>query len=175
MPNNPSGRITRVEAPVASPGCCGICGISKHDNGFADANLHFEFYGTFILCETCVRDYADLFGYLSLEQSNALRELVQHQAEELVVFRKAILGLESAVDALTNVRALASVSVTTGFLESLVSPVPAESEQVDEGVTEFINTGEGEQLTIDEPAPEQRPDDVRNTASASIDELISNL
>jgi len=161
-----SGRIVQVEAPPASPGCCGICGVSKHDQGFAAADLHFEFYGTLIFCYDCVGAYARVFGYLSSSETADLRAQANAQAEELVVLRQAILGLEAAVDGLTSVRSLG-----VGYVaESAPLPVAEEPPLADE---EPADSGAGEQLTLDELATEQGRDDVQHSTDS--DELADLL
>lgn len=97
---DPSGRITRVDAPIVSPGNCGICGKTDHPLGFADARLDFEFYGTLYFCADCVGEYARIFGYVSPDEIIKLREHVAAQDLELNTHRQAILGLESTVDGL---------------------------------------------------------------------------
>lgn len=98
--NDPSARVVRVDAPIASPGQCVICGKTEHPLGFADARLDFEFYGTLYLCADCVGDYARLFGYVSPEELVSLREHIEAQDLELNTLRQAVLGLESTVDGL---------------------------------------------------------------------------
>lgn len=97
---DPSARVVRIDAPIASPGSCAICGKNSHPDGFADARLDFEFHGTFYLCADCVGDYARLFGYVSSAELVGLRALVDDQNAELNTLRQAVLGLESTVDGL---------------------------------------------------------------------------
>lgn len=98
---DPSARIKRVPAPVASPGSCVICGKNEHPDGFAQTdNLDFEFYGTVYFCADCVGDYARAFGYLSSDDLVGLREHIDAQNTELNTLRQAVLGLEATVDGL---------------------------------------------------------------------------
>lgn len=97
---DPSARVTRIDAPIASPGSCAICGKNSHPQGFADARLDFEFFGTFYLCADCVGEYARLFGYVSSDDLATLRAHLDAQNTELHTLRQAVLGLESTVDGL---------------------------------------------------------------------------
>lgn len=96
--DDPSARVQRIPTPIASPGSCAICGKNEHPEGFADARLDFEFYGTFYLCGDCVGDYARLFGYVSSEDLSVMRAEHDAMNSELNTLRQAILGLESTVD-----------------------------------------------------------------------------
>lgn len=79
--SRPDARIQLIPNPVASPGCCIICGSHEHPVGFADARLDVEFYGTIIFCGNCSGSFAALFGWISpqdyeaLQRSNAALQL----------------------------------------------------------------------------------------------------
>ena len=182
---NPSARVQRIPNPIASPGQCGICGKNEHPEGFADARLDFEFYGTLIFCRDCAGEIASVFGYHAPEDLIALREQVEDQNAELNTLRQAILGLESAVDGLTNYRDLRGNSShprgrrpERPAVED-VNEEPVDSEQ-DEPVADSVpaespNDGAEQESNADKPAREQGRDDVRGVTSelsADVDELL---
>ena len=181
---NPSGRVQRLAAPVASPGQCGMCGKASHEKGFADARLDFEFFGTLIFCADCAGDLSSVFGYVSPEDLAAMREMIDAQNDELNTLRQAVLGLESAVDGLTSYNASRERlrdHGRSGF-EPVADEVKPEKPEVTEPVeqdadgvlTEPVSDGAVADGTPDEPRGEQGRDDVRGPAKpdVSIDELL---
>lgn len=77
---NPSARITVQMTPQASPGHCGICGVSECQDGFVDPRLDFEFYGSLIFCSNCTAVIAAVFGFISPEDyQDIVAELQYYQ------------------------------------------------------------------------------------------------
>lgn len=174
---DPSARITRIANPVASPGCCVICGKSEHPLGFAATdNLDFEFYGTVYFCADCIGDYARVFGYLSPGDFVELKSQLEAYEKELSILRQAILGLESTVDNMAG--ELARRSNTTANVVNEPPALSLVSDPVDEPDEELPSNdgGESEQVAegVSEPDAEQTsgsgPDDLYDTSSA--DELL---
>lgn len=133
-PSDPSARVVRLPNPVASPGCCALCGKAEHPEGFADARFDFEFFGTFYLCGDCVGDYARAFGFISPGQYAELKHQVNQQAVELDTLRRAIVLLENSVDSLSNLRALNTVTLDPDydlFSIPLVEDAPVSDESPD--------------------------------------------
>jgi hypothetical protein len=163
--NNPAAaRVQLLPAPVASPGMCGICGKNEHPDGFADARLDFEFYGTFYLCGDCVGDYARLFGWLHPMQARALAQKYQELSDELDLHRKALLNLEESVEHLTNYRMLRSTITGTepgNDLDATSSDPDEETiDAVSGSVIEFPGADNPSESDVSEPVTEQGPDDV---------------
>ena len=121
---NPSGRVQVIPVPIASPGQCGICGKSSHVKGFVDPRLDFEFYGTLIFCYDCAGDMASVFGYQSADALELMRQHIDEQNDELNTLRQAVLGLESAVEGLTNYRDLRGIATSGRGNPFGNSPVP---------------------------------------------------
>jgi len=117
--NPAAARVQVIPAPIASPGNCILCGKSQHDEGFADARLDFEFYGTLYLCADCVGDFARAFGYISPKDAVILAQRVKYLEQELETHRDALLALESSVEELTNYRMLRSVITDTNNDDSM--------------------------------------------------------
>jgi len=128
--NPAAARVQLIEAPVASPGVCILCGKSEHPEGFADAKLDFEFYGTLYLCGDCVGDFARIFGWIHPRQAYALAAKVKELDEQLGIHREALLNLESAVENLTDYRLLRNATTDTNAGKFNV-------DVVDEGTTEI--------------------------------------
>jgi hypothetical protein len=162
--NPAAARVQKLAVPVASPGMCGICGKNEHPDGFADARLDFEFYGTFYLCGDCVGDYARLFGWLHPMQARALAKKYDELSKELEVHREALLNLEASVEHLTNYRMLRSTISGTEYSDDL-DPVTSESdeetnESISASVIEFPGTDSPTESNVSESATEQGTDDV---------------
>lgn len=177
---DPSARIKRVPAPVASPGSCVICGKNEHPDGFAQTdNLDFEFYGTVYFCADCVGDYARAFGYLSSNDLVGLREHIDAQNTELNTLRQAVLGLESTVDGLVadaHRRSTKHADDITRGRPATPVVIPIDPVvQPDAGLPD-ANVGgadpvpPSQQPNVAQPVVKQRPDDLSGSASA--DELL---
>lgn len=181
---NPSARVQRIASPMATPGQCGICGKHKHDQGFIDMRLIFDNYGTLIFCADCTGEMARALGFLSSDDLVGMREHIEAQDIELNTLRQAVLGLESAVDGLTNYRDARDFmrpdkpgrSVTD--LDELPD-VPindTESGTTDENSEKservhppVANGGKGKNADPAEPATEQGPDDAIDLAVSDAD------
>lgn len=175
-----SARVTRIPAPIASPGQCMICGKNEHPKGFAATdNLDIEFYGTIYFCADCVGDYARVFGFVSEEKVEELKQEVSRQAEELSLLRRSLVNLENVLDAY-SIPSPNGVVLPTGDAsdvsasEGVAEPLPfGEGQDVseDSGVTVAVGSGE-EQVT--ESASVEGTDDVRNVTS-ELDDLSAIL
>jgi len=168
--NAESARVQLISAPIASPGHCAICGKNKHDKGFADPRLDFEFFGTLIICADCVGDFANLFGYLSPEQSILLARRIQYLEEQLQIHRDALLALESSVDDLTNYRMLRNAIIDVNSDASIPGPTIEASEintETTSGtVVNFPTTTIESEPETSESSNEQGSDDVSSTTSS---------
>jgi hypothetical protein len=183
MTNPAAARIRKIDSPVNTPGCCAICGKSKHDEGFAYTdNFDFEFYGSVIFCADCVGDYARLFGYLSPKVARVQEDELSALKDEVNTLRQAIILMENTLDNLTNVRLLASTYHPSSDvdLNNAVDVDEAEYETATEAdglpegpVSDSTSGGTGDQLPSDELSSKQGPDGVRNTTSADIDSLLA--
>lgn len=162
--NPAAARVQKLAVPVASPGMCGICGKNEHPDGFADARLDFEFYGTFYLCGDCVGDYARLFGWLHPMQARALAKKYDELSKELDLHREALLNLEESVEHLTNYRMLRS-TITNANDDGNLDAVTSESdEETDESpsasVVQLPGTTSAPEPDLSESVAEQGPNDV---------------
>lgn len=177
-PADASARITLVEHPIASPGCCAICGKNEHPKGFAaTSNFDFEFYGTVYFCADCVGDYARLFGYLSPDDFVKLREHIEAQNAELNTLRASVSSLESTVDSVTaelNRRSAvppAPVDTSLSVSDLVSSPVDEPDAELPEPVVaESDQISDQPELDFSEHANESRSDDLHGTSAA--DELL---
>jgi hypothetical protein len=134
-----SARVTRIQAPISSPGHCALCGKSDHPEGFAATdNLDFEFFGTFYLCADCVGDYAKVFGFMSKPEFADLLAKQQAMSIELETLREAVANLENILDAYAKLRPNSGIPD-----HRAVSDVMA-SEDANEGTSNEV----GEQLQL---------------------------
>lgn len=102
MSRNPSGRIQVRTELIALPATCGVCGIPAgpvdgRQMEFADFGLSFEFYGAFYLCERCVKELADNFGYTSPQDSMNIIGKATELYNELEKANEKIASLENAL------------------------------------------------------------------------------
>lgn len=175
-----SARVTRISAPIASPGNCALCGTATHPDGFADPRLDFEFHGTFYLCATCVGEFANLFDYISPDKLVGLRDHIAAQDLELNTLRQAVLGLESTVDGLVSDAHRRSTQRADAIERSRKPDVP---DSVPERPVDQPNAGLPDNNTPQpvtppttatnrpaQPTDEQRRDNLHDTSSA--DELL---
>ena len=154
--------------PVASPGCCGICGYSGKDRRFLDPRKDFEFYGTLILCEECVGSMANDMGFLQPAQARSLENRVEEAERELITLRAAIIQLENVHDLLASRSGFAGHSPVSNGNVVLLS---------DGGVTEITGgTVGGSETPSDSPGEGtgKADDNHRVEGSDDISGLISS-
>lgn len=116
--NEAARRVQAIPAPIVSPGNCGICGKHEHPDGFADARLDFEFYGTLYFCADCVGEFARAFGWINETQYQSLLDSIENQGKMLAWYEakfskiEAILGEQYVpidFDGLSNVTDISDV------------------------------------------------------------------
>lgn len=167
-----SARVTRVAAPIASPGHCRICGKPQHDLGFAATEgWDEEFYGTVYLCADCVGDYARVFGYMSSDQVEGLLSEVKRQSDEISLLRESVANLENILDAYSRLRPNGGVPDHRSDHSNITSEVIADDN--DKGTKESVTAGEGADSPTAKHANEQGRDDV--LGSTSTDEFLADL
>lgn len=163
-----SARVQLIAVPIASPGQCAICGKSKHEEGFADPHLIYEFYGSFYLCADCVSDFANLFGYISPEQAILLAKRVKYLEEQLEIHRDALLALESSVEHLTNYRLLRSAVDDNTPVVSVPGSANEASTSVNEtaggAVVKLPTRTNDSESELDESVSEQGSNDVSSNS-----------
>lgn len=116
-----------LDAPVASPAKCGLCGYAGSDRKYLDPRLDFEFYGTLIFCESCVGTMANDFGFNSPAQVEVLHTRLEEAEREVVLLRSAVVNLENAHDALSNLHSLFDSGVPVSIapaVKQTIKPTP---------------------------------------------------
>lgn len=153
------GRLTVLDnGPVISPGNCGLCGYSGQERKYLDLRLDFEFYGTLIFCEECVMGMAQVFGFITPGQAQALEARVEEAERELIQSRALLANLGSLRVSLDALGIGAGDSVP--FSDVPVNPVDESDEESPSGDTpESDELSEREQSGTSEPSNESRPDD----------------
>jgi hypothetical protein len=164
-PTNPAAaRVQRIAAPIASPGCCIMCGKNEHPDGFADPRLDFEFYGTFYLCGDCVGDFARLFGWINPDQAVTLALKVKELSDELAIHREALLNLESGLEQITNYRMLRNTIPDSSDGSSLDFATAESAEETDATASgrliKLPSATSASESDVSESVTEQGPDDV---------------
>lgn len=178
---DPSARITRVMSLPASPGCCALCGKTEHPKGFAATdNFDFEFFGTPYFCGDCIGDYARVFGFISPENLQDVMQRLANQDEELDLLRRSVTNLETLVDAYAKLHLDSGIVPPSGTLvigasEDAPEPVLEAEGRVLTLVAEPSNEGTGEEPDVNEPATEQRRDDVPSTTSNDLTDFLADL
>lgn len=84
--------------PVIDPGKCGICGYAGSDRVFTDPQKHFEFYGTFIICELCVGAMAQDYGFIEPVRALAIEQRAKEAEQRLLKLAEALGILEKLRD-----------------------------------------------------------------------------
>lgn len=159
------GRYYILESgPMASPGCCSICGYSSSDRRYIDPRLDFDEYGSVIFCGECIAAMSLLMGYIEPAQAQALEARVEEAERQLIQLRATSLAME-------DLRvALAGTSIRASLYGSGSSDSPDGSSSQMELPFEDNVVGEGsDDFTSDESVSVQGPDDVRNTAKSAND------
>lgn len=98
----PSARVQWVETPIASPGCCVICGKSQCVNGFLWPQLDFEFYGTLYICGDCVGDFVRPVGWLDPDSARIIKSENDALTQEIMHLTAELEQLEAIRDGSIN-------------------------------------------------------------------------
>lgn len=75
-----------VYSPTLPPGCCFICKASIRDS-YIDTGVTVDFDGTFYICNLCVVEIAEKYGFISHDEYKDLRsakEDLEHLNFELI-------------------------------------------------------------------------------------------
>lgn len=160
------GRFFILDAPVASPGTCAICGYGGvGDRKYLDPQLIFEFYGNAIFCDVCVTAMANVFDCLSPAQTRELELRVEEAERQLVQYKAAVLNLE-------NVRGAIAALGASGILASDGSVSDFSSSDADNVLTVSGSDSGSTNREDAESSDEPRSNDVRNSTA---DEFIDSL
>lgn len=169
---NIMARIQHRDHLTELPGCCACCGKSVDEDGFADPQINIEWHGAIQFCSTCVLEMSQLFGYISPEQYESIKNQNKSLTEEVESLRTSVENLERLYDAASAERlASRGVTVNSDF------PVVAESESppaviddsgtieidfdsTDRLLAEIADDGTAESTESAESGSSEGPDDV---------------
>lgn len=87
-----ASQVQIVDTPLAMPGSCRYCGGASK-KCYLDTGLQFDFEGAVYICDECFGFMADLFGYITPDRANDLKENAKrltHQVEELEIKNMAL-------------------------------------------------------------------------------------
>lgn len=127
-------RIQVLEAPMAAPGHCAICGTSQ--GPVIDFGMFMEFYGVVYLCvENCMVELANSFDYHSPRQWKLAMDQVADQRQEINSLRDQNEQLRSTIISFNELSRLTHIDRTSEFdvdsLPANPSPrIPVDPEQL---------------------------------------------
>lgn len=154
--------------PVASPGRCGICGYSGSERKFTDPRKDFEFYGSFIICETCVMSMAEDYGYLEPSRVAALikrNQEVEKELEQLLDLRDTLGIVYDALSRFNRDDSEPDVSDVSDLVSDSPELVEEPTLSLDSDA-EWSSDEEGRgDSEIDVDLSVERPDDVLHLAA----------
>ena len=171
--NLAAARFKVIQNPIASPGCCGICGCVKCDDGFVTLDLDFEFYGTLIFCRNCALGIAAPVGGITPEKALSL-ELENARLAATVSSLQERLSIMQPIEDFINERINSSIvdvpiDATGDNVRSL--PLPQEPDEQPEQAAEFT---ESTNLNVTELSSVERSDD-SSDATSDLAELLGDL
>lgn len=141
-------------SPISTPGVCGTCGTNICEQGFVNLGLDFEFYGTLIICRTCIIEMSAIYGLISCEQAEELSIELQESRNEVDKLRCELIAAKQVIDGFVNgwVNLRIDDSSSTGVLtheEPESKPIEPSSKSIDKSVrnkSETIKPSSGERL-----------------------------
>lgn len=152
------GRYYLLESgPMASPGCCAICGYSSSDRLYLDPRLDFDEYGSVIFCEECIASMSTVMGYIQPAQARALEARVEEAERQLIQLR----AINTATEDLRV--ALSGAGFHTAVHDSS-SSISADdfATQVELPFEDTVSGTGPDNSSSDKSDDESGPDDVRN-------------
>lgn len=149
-----------VNAPVALPGCCFICGAASREY-FIDTGRSIEFHGAVYFCSECLTEMATAAGFLSVKNTALLKFEMEKLEARVFELTKKEAGLEQTVRGLVA----AGYSNDNG-IDSLNNSdlVIKKSENGTSGAEDYVGKGTGEVIKPPEHenVGELRPNDGGN-------------
>lgn len=160
-----------VQTLSALPGCCFICRGSIRES-YVDTGVSIDYEGVFYICNECVNEMANLYGYLSMEGYKDLRVQKEDLERQVFVLIKRVGELENIDRAL----------VAAGYKRNddgdivRIGGYPTESNEITiQGVhqsAESVGIGEGE---TSESSDDERVGVVHSNESGSNSSLDFNF
>lgn len=150
---NPNSRVQVVDAPVAHPGFCALCGSPGGDGRkFIDTQWSpEEFYGVVYYCTYCFSEIANQVGYQTTDQvMDTQRRLVETENR-----------LREVLDECANLRIAVDALAASGY------SVPDDGE---DGVEDSVEHTGGESGT-DEPVDESGSSDLSKAPDLDLSEF----
>lgn len=155
---DPSARIFIQPTPMASPGCCTICGTTECVAGFLNPQLDFEFYGTVIFCRSCVAEMGRAYKMITESDYHQLVTNNQLLLVENTTLYARIAESEKVLATLRDFYFNSDISSVSGSdISKSIQSAPT-----NEGDAGSANYRESESNNTDEFSSEQGRDDVLN-------------
>lgn len=98
MPEAVQSRIKQINAPLANPGVCIVCGSSRTDDrNYIDFGKQLEWFGAVYFCTECISETLDVMDFVkSSTMESTVTELYQEKAN-VMNLRDQIGALESVL------------------------------------------------------------------------------
>lgn len=104
-------RIQVLDAPMAAPGHCAICGSTS--GRMVDFGMNVEFYGVIYFCvDNCLVELANSFEYHSPRQWKMLMNQIEDQRDEINGLRDQNEQLRADMGALARISGLSDIDRT---------------------------------------------------------------
>lgn len=72
MTVTPQSRIQVLDAPIAAPGVCSMCGSAGGDGRkFLDYGKQLDWYGAVYFCSECIKEFAQAADFIPVEAFNS--------------------------------------------------------------------------------------------------------
>lgn len=180
-PSDPAARVQWIQAPISAPGSCALCGVSQHELGFAAPyNMNFEFFGAWIICGTCVGDFARIFNYFSPHQKNIYEEHIVALETRVELAELEVEALGAFRDAVNKLRLDLSLIDSSAGPDDVIQ-LPTNSDvkpELNETITDDEVTGESEPDASGELASvisDPGPDGLSSDTSGYADNVLRSL
>lgn len=117
--------LTVVEAPHLPPGSCWFCRSANRDT-FVDTSRSDDFLGQCYICDQCIREMANLYGFMDPVQAKSLQETLERYEQRLKESDIKQQHLEAIVDSFTALRGQPNHPLGSGPDPVVTTPVHTE-------------------------------------------------
>lgn len=145
-----------TQNPAALPSSCIFCPGSARP-WYVDCEYSIEFHGALYICSECIREMANICGYLSKEESVFIGEKLDLKDLEVIKLRAAVANLEKAIDSLVDAGYRQSGADTTKYRLNMDDEVAKPQLQKSDDIL-GVGKGETSQQSDDEGLGELFPD-----------------
>lgn len=158
--NNPSDERMYVvgQGDLVHPGSCMICGNGNYERGYVNLGVWYEYEGNMYMCGTCLEQAAALFGMLTSEESQHLRDSANKALAECAALNTELEETRARLRVFDD--AVAHV-LSSSSLDPAVSEAEGVKSLSNEGPVSSGAPGEPESKESTEGAKRTRPNRVK--------------